>query len=74
MISHADEIAQAIQTLRCAELDGRNGLPEDLFLAISGLVPLPNVDLLVLNQKKQLLLAKRCDGFFETSWHIPGGK
>lgn len=64
MISHTDEIAQAIQTLRCAELDGRNGLPKDLFLAISGLVPLPNVDLLVLNQKKQLLLAKRCDGFF----------
>ena len=73
MSSHTDQIHEAIQILRCAELDGRNGLPEELFLAISGLVPLPNVDLLILNQKKQLLLSRRCDAFFEKSWHIPGG-
>lgn len=73
MIHYMNEIAKAIQILRYAELDGRNGLPEDLFLTISGLVPLPNVDLLVINQKQQILLAWRDDIFFEPSWHIPGG-
>lgn len=73
MNAQADALTQAIQLLRCAELDGRRGLPEELFLAISGLVPLPNVDLLVLNQKRQILLSWRNDPFFEPSWHIPGG-
>lgn len=70
---HADEISRAIQVLRQAKIDGRNGLPENLFLMISGLVPLPNVDLLITNKENQLLLSRRNDTFFQPSWHIPGG-
>lgn len=66
-------IADAIDLLRSAQINTNYGMREDLFLLVSGLVPLPNVDLLVVNEKNQLLLSWREDGFFENSWHIPGG-
>lgn len=68
-----DELYNAVEKLRCAEIDGYNGLPENLFLLISGLIPIPNVDLLITNDKNQILLTKRNDDFFQKSWHIPGG-
>lgn len=68
-----DELNNAIHILRNAQLDAKNGLPEELFLAISGLVPIANVDLLITNERKQLLLSRRNDMFFDFSWHIPGG-
>ncbi len=63
----------ALQQLREYTLDPYHGLPEDLFLFISGLIPVVNVDLLIVNEKGQLLLSRRNDEFFEKSWHIPGG-
>lgn len=68
-----EELRHAVGLLRNAELDARNGLTEELFWMISALVPIPNVDLLVTNDKGQLLLSRRNDDFFEKSWHIPGG-
>ena len=38
------EHQQAVELLRQAELDTDNGMPEELFLLVSSLVPLPNVD------------------------------
>lgn len=73
MTYSTDELIQAIQILRHARLNGRDGLPEELFLTISGLVPLANVDLLITNKNGRLLLARRNDPFFQLSWHIPGG-
>ncbi|WP_298065681.1 NUDIX domain-containing protein [uncultured Mailhella sp.] len=70
-LSH--ELLQAVEILRCAHVDGRQGLPEKLFLLVSSVVPLPNVDLLITDKAGRLLLARRNDGFFENSWHIPGG-
>ncbi|WP_312612956.1 NUDIX domain-containing protein [Oscillibacter sp.] len=70
---NSDALSQAVEVLRQAEIDGYDGLPEALFLLVSGLVPLPNVDLLVTNEAGQLLLTRRNDGFFQPSWHIPGG-
>ena len=67
------ELEDAVELLRNAELDARNGMTEELFWMISALVPIPNVDLLVMNEKGQLLLSRRNDDFFEKSWHIPGG-
>ena len=70
-LSH--ELQHAVESLRCAHVDGRQGLPETLFLLVSSLVPLPNVDLLITDKAGRLLLARRNDRFFGTSWHIPGG-
>lgn len=65
------EAEQILQS--CLALDGRQGLPEKLFLAISTIMPIPNVDLLILNEKKEILLAWRDDPYFEKGWHLPGG-
>ena len=64
---------EAVETLRAINYDAREGLPQELFLLVSALVPLPNVDLLVVNKRGQLLLSHRNDKYFENAWHIPGG-
>ena len=67
------KIIEMIELLRDEELVTNQGMPEELFLLVSSLVPLVNVDLLVCNEKNQVLLAKRKDDYYENSWHIPGG-
>lgn len=49
------------------------GLPEKIFLFISRLTPMVNVDLLIKNEKGQTLLSWRDDLFYGPGWHIPGG-
>jgi colanic acid biosynthesis protein WcaH len=49
------------------------GLPEDLFLLISSLTPLVNVDLLVQDEQLGALLTWRDDQFYGAGWHVPGG-
>jgi colanic acid biosynthesis protein WcaH len=49
------------------------GLPEDIFLMISSMTPLVNVDLLVKDEKKRTLLSWRDDIHSGTGWHVPGG-
>ena len=39
------EQQEAVAFLRQAEINTDNGMPEELFLLVSSLVPLPNVDL-----------------------------
>ena len=68
-----EETNQAIEHLRNCYIDGSIGLPENLFLLISSLIPIPNVDLLIINKSGEILLSRRNDQFFEKSWHIPGG-
>lgn len=67
------ELARAVDMLRRARIDASDGLPEALFLLVSGLMPVPNVDLLVTDEAGRILLSRRNDPFFEESWHIPGG-
>lgn len=67
------ELSDAVRLLRNAEIDAQSGLDEELFLLLSALTPIPNVDLLVVNSRNQLLLARRNDIYFDKSWHIPGG-
>ena len=67
------QIVKAVNELREMKIDAHHGLPEELFLFISGIMPIPNVDLMITNEKKQLLLAWRQDSFFGEGWHIPGG-
>ena len=49
------------------------GLGEELFMAVSTLVPIVNVDLLVYNSKGQFLLTWRDDPHCGIGWHVPGG-
>ena len=67
------DVNNAIELLRKSEIQSEKGLPENLFLLVSALVPLPNIDMLIVNEKGQILLTRRNDEFFQKSWHIPGG-
>lgn len=67
------EIRNAVNVLRNAEIDASDGLDNELFWAISALTPIPNVDLLIVNDSNQILLTRRDDVFYGRSWHIPGG-
>ena len=49
------------------------GLPEELFLLVSRLTPLVNVDLLVQDEGLGTLLTWRADEFYGPGWHVPGG-
>lgn len=49
------------------------GLPRRLFLKVSALTPLVNVDLLIRNSKGETLLTWRDDGHWAPGWHVPGG-
>lgn len=69
-----EQIRQAVDLLRNANIDAKDGLSSELFWLVSSLIPIANVDLLVVNPKKgELLLERRNDSFYEKSWHIPGG-
>jgi ADP-ribose pyrophosphatase YjhB (NUDIX family) len=66
-------LTDAIQTLDQAAPDPRTGLPEDLFLLVSRLTPLVNVDLLIQDQQHRTLLTWRADAVYGNGWHVPGG-
>ena len=68
--SHIRDISQALQT---ACPDARAGLGEPLFLAVSRLVPMVNVDLMIMDDDRRMLLSWRHDNFYGPGWHIPGG-
>jgi colanic acid biosynthesis protein WcaH len=53
--------------------DPRAGLPEELFLFISSITPMVNVDLLVRDDAGRILLSWRDDALCGTGWHVPGG-
>jgi colanic acid biosynthesis protein WcaH len=48
-------------------------LPEPLFLFVSRVTPLINVDLLIQNGRDGTLLTWRSDRFYGPGWHVPGG-
>ena len=70
---YSKQVEQAISVIRDSRLVTDDGMEEKLFLTISGLIPIVNVDLLVINDKNQILLSWRDDDIFEKGWHIPGG-
>ena len=67
------ELQRVVGQLRQEGLDARSGLPRELFLLISSLTPVPNVDLLICNRENQVLLSWRNDEHYGPGWHIPGG-
>lgn len=67
------KILKAIQQIETLVLSPEKGIPEALFLFISRLTPLVNVDLLIRNEQEQMLLTWRSDAIFGQGWHLPGG-
>lgn len=67
------ELSILFEMLERAIEDPTHGLPEDVFLLVSRLTPLVNVDLLIRNTRNQSLLTWRDDGYYPAGWHIPGG-
>jgi ADP-ribose pyrophosphatase YjhB (NUDIX family) len=67
------DMKEIISTLDSAVADPSKGLPEDLFIFISRITPLINVDLLIKNERNQTLLTWRDDGYWDPGWHVPGG-
>lgn len=53
--------------------DAKAGLTKPVFLFVSQLVPMVNVDLLIKNAQGHTLLTWREDEFYGPGWHIPGG-
>lgn len=66
-------LKKLIASLEQHVADPSQGLPEELFLFVSRITPLVNVDLLIKNDYDQTLLTWRDDGFFPAGWHVPGG-
>jgi ADP-ribose pyrophosphatase YjhB (NUDIX family) len=68
--SLSDLIRQMESTLS----DPRAGLPEEVFLFVTRLTPMINVDLLIRDPSGRTLLTWRDDGYeYSPGWHIPGG-
>jgi colanic acid biosynthesis protein WcaH len=65
--------AEIIALLESGIGDPAKGLPDEVFLFLSRISPMINVDLLVKNKRKQTLLTWREDGYCSPGWHIPGG-
>ncbi|QDO83500.1 GDP-mannose mannosyl hydrolase [Shewanella psychropiezotolerans] len=49
-------------------------LDEDVFSLIVANTPLVSIDLIVLNEKKQILLGKRINKPAQNHWFVPGGR
>lgn len=50
-----------------------SGLPEEVFLFVSRITPMVNVDLLIRDEQGRTLLTWRDDGYCPAGWHVPGG-
>ena len=69
-----DALRRGIEALEAGQDDPRRGLPDDVFLFVSRIVPLVNVDLLIQDDRSRTLLTWRDDEFFGPGWHVPGGR
>ena len=67
------DIREAIECLDKQIMNPSTGLPEELFLFISRVTPMVNVDLLIKDESGRVLLSWRHDQFAGTGWHVPGG-
>ena len=67
------EIKRNIKKLESFIKNPKKGLPEEIFLFVSRLTPLVNVDLLIKDEKGRTLLSWRDDQYCGRGWHVPGG-
>ena len=69
----ASNLAASLGALQAHIADPRAGLSEALFLFVSSITPLVNVDLLIQDDAGRTLLTWREDAFYGPGWHVPGG-
>jgi ADP-ribose pyrophosphatase YjhB (NUDIX family) len=67
------ELSQAVRVLGSVVDVPSQGLPEDVFLLLSRMTPLVNVDLVIHDPTRKMLLTWRDDQFDGPGWHVPGG-
>ncbi len=67
------DIHDAIQFLDKRISNPSLGLPEEVFLFVSRMTPMVNVDLLIKDKKGRTLLSWRNNEYDGVGWHIPGG-
>jgi colanic acid biosynthesis protein WcaH len=65
--------AEAIRILERSAGDPHFELPQQLFLFVSRITPMINVDLLIKDKVNRTLLTWRDDGYSPPGWHVPGG-
>ncbi|MCM8763860.1 MAG: NUDIX hydrolase [Candidatus Omnitrophica bacterium] len=66
-------ICVAIELLEKVAGNPEDGLPEEIFLFITRMVPIVNIDLLIKDERNRTLLAWRDDRYSGKGWHVPGG-
>ena len=64
---------EAIKFLEKQIQNPSSGLPEEVFLFISRITPMVNVDLLIKDENGRTLLSWRNDQYAGAGWHLPGG-
>lgn len=69
----ADHLGNLVQELQAITGDPTQGLPEEVFLYVSQITPLVNVDLLIRDEVNGVLLTWRDDDYYDAGWHVPGG-
>lgn len=73
----SEKLNRAIEHLNSVILaegiNPKRGLPQELFLFATTLMPCPNVDLFITDNNNRVLLTWRDDPFYGQGWHIPGG-
>lgn len=67
------KLGKVIDILETSIGNPSEGLSEDIFLLVSRITPLVNVDLLIKNEQDHTLLTWRADGYYPPGWHLPGG-
>jgi colanic acid biosynthesis protein WcaH len=67
------ELSRLIDAVESAVENPSEGLPEDVFLFVTRVTPMINVDLLIRSEAQGTLLTWRDDGFYTPGWHVPGG-
>lgn len=67
------ELRKIIDILESSVQNPSKGLPEELFLFVTRITPIINVDLLIKNEQNHTLLTWRDDGYCPPGWHVPGG-
>lgn len=73
MKSTGEESSRLAESLEASVGNAERGLGTELFLLISRLMPVVNVDLLVKDGQNRTLLTWRDDEVYGAGWHIPGG-
>lgn len=67
------EIKEAIKAIKKQVPNPSQGLPEELFLFVTEITPMVNVDLLIQDEKGRTLLSWRNDDVCGQGWYLPGG-